>query len=111
MDYCLAQIVLHSAVWTKTYIIARELGAGSIFGESCLTELQEIQLNLLTLTQLYDVVSTAVSRETKIPERVKPYPGKVLSWYERWKCERRDKSSQGGNPSGGGKTVKFYSEE
>lgn len=91
-------------------MIARELGGNSLFGELCITDLDELQTRLITITQLFDVINTATRDEVELPEKLKVYPGKAHDWYNKWK-KKDKKASKNQSSSGGAKRVTFFSED
>lgn len=106
----MAQIILNDARWAREYLIYREFGHRSMFGEESISELTNDQTKLLSLSQLYDVVRNALSmsygeeEKPEIPDDVLPYPGKLLRWYNSWQENNRRAQklkAQGASPSKG----------
>lgn len=87
------------------YIVYRELGHQSAFGEESLLDLTELQLKLLSITHTYDVIQSSLSMhdsyeegsKTEIPSKVRPYPTKLLKWYNDWNAKIRKKGKSGGS--------------
>lgn len=110
LDQMMAQVILSDPRWSREYLIYREFGHRSMFGEESVSELTNDQTKLLSLSQLYDVVRNAVSmsygeeEKPEIPEDVLPYPGRLLRWYNSWQENNRRAQQlkvQGANPSKG----------
>lgn len=85
--------------WMDEYVVYRELGHRSAFGEESLSDLTELQLKLLSITHTYDVIQSSLSTHdsyeggtTEIPAKVRPYPTNLLKWYKEWSDKTRKKS-------------------
>lgn len=112
LDQILVQIVLNDARWVREYLVYREFGHRSLFGEESIIDMTSEQLKLISLSQLYDVVRNGITIhdsyeegniKTEIPENILPYPNKLLKWYEDWqdKTKRlRQMSAKTGKPKG-----------
>lgn len=121
LDQILVQIILNDARWIREYLIYREFGHRSVFGEESLSDMSSDQLKLLSLSQLYDVVRNGITIhdsyeegnvKTEIPEKVMPYPGKLLRWYEDWQ-DRTKRTRQAASKTGKtkGKTQNLFRDD
>lgn len=91
IDLILVDVILRDVRWSREYIIYREFGHRSVFGEESITDLTSNQSRLLSLSQLYDVVRNTVSmhnsygeEKAEIPNNILPYPRRLMKWYEEW---------------------------
>ena len=121
LDQILVQIVLNDARWIREYLVYREFGHRSVFGEESIADMTSDQLKLISLSQLYDVVRNGImihdsyeegSTKTEIPEKIMPYPGKLLKWYEDWQSKTRrlrQVASKSGRPKG--KTQNLFNDD
>lgn len=94
----LVQVIVTHPRWMREYLIYREFGHRSVFGENSLSELTDEQTKLLSLSQLYDVVRNSLDMhdgyeegdtKTEIPDHILPYPGRLLKWYHDWQEKNR----------------------
>lgn len=99
VDQAIAQVINTDPRWMEEYVIYRELGHHSAFGEESLSDLTELQLKLLSITHTYDVIQSSLNTHdsyeggtTEIPDKVRPYPTNLLKWYKKWTEETRKKS-------------------
>lgn len=99
----MAQIINTDPSWMEIYVIYRELGHRSAFGEDSLCDLTVWQRKLLSITHTYDVIQSSLGvhdsygeGHTEIPVKVRPYPTKLLNWYKDW-TEKTRKQSSGGS--------------
>lgn len=106
-DQAIAQIVNTSPRWMDEYVVYRELGHRSAFGEESLSDLTELQLKLLSITHTYDVVQSSLNTHdsyeggrTEIPDQVRPYPTKLLKWYKEWSDKLKAKTEKNSSKSG-----------
>ena len=86
----------------ETYVIYRELGHRSAFGEESLSDLTDWQRKLLNITHTYDVIQSSLGvhdsygeGHTEIPAKIRPYPTKLLKWYKEWMEKTRKQGSAG----------------
>lgn len=93
------------------YVVYRELGHRSAFGEESLSDLTELQLRLLSITHTYDVIQSSLSTHdsyeggtTKIPDKIRPYPTNLLKWYKEWTEKTRKKSESQSKKSSSNKS-------
>lgn len=100
-DQAIAQIVNTNPRWMDEYVVYRELGHHSVFGEESLSDLTELQLKLLSITHTYDVVQSSLNTHdsyeggtTEIPAKIRPYPTNLLKWYKEWSDKARKKSEE-----------------
>lgn len=77
-----------------------------MFGEKCLSDFNELQSRLVSLSHLYDVIRSDFSIEVEIPEQYLPYPTTLSKWYDeakkRAKAKReaeKSKSESGTKPN------------
>lgn len=87
----------------REYIIYREMGHRSLFGEPCISEFTELQARLISTTHLYDVIRSGPGSDDKIPADVLPYPLSMQEWYNDYKAKQkqeRERQSRGTNDPG-----------
>lgn len=93
----------------REYVILREFGHASIFGEGSISELTELQSRLLSISHLYDIIQQSVSQhnsygedKTEVPDYLKPYPTKLSKWFDKWQDSTYNKMKKdgSGNKSG-----------
>jgi len=93
----------------RVYVLYREMGHRSVFGENSLMDLSTVQSKLLSLTHLYDVIRSFPDIEDSIPDNVLPYPLALNEWYIDWKekqKEERNKTQKSQKPNKASKDVK-----
>ncbi len=88
-EQALANIIRNDINWTRTYIAYREFGASSLFGETSLSGLTIIQSELLSLSQLYDVIQSQYDVSDAVPVNLWEYPTKLSKWYSDFAEKRR----------------------
>jgi hypothetical protein len=91
----MANIIRNDSTWTRAYVAYREFGAGSMFGESCLTAMTMTQTELLSLSQLYDVLHSQSDVMDDMPERMLDYPSMMSKWYSEYTKKRRKDNGKG----------------
>ncbi len=91
----------------RHYVNLREFGHQSVFGETKVVGMTDVQSKLLSTTHLYDVIRSSPDVECQIPPDVIPYPLKLHSWYNDLKeTQRQEREKARGGQSPAKKTPK-----
>ncbi len=85
----------------RNYVNLREFGHQSVFGETKIVGMTDLQARLLSVTHLYDVIRSSPDIDVQIPESILPYPIKLHDWYNDLKeKQRRDREKTNGKSGG-----------